>query len=84
MEYFNAQLGSKRKFKNIVGEYPANKRTSKNGERLIQIYKNLNLKIMSTNSKAISNKKKTWISTNSCMGEFQLHHVTVTSSIKTA
>ena len=31
---FSAQLGRERKFRNIVGEYPAHKRTNRNGERL--------------------------------------------------
>lgn len=36
------------------------------------MWKNFNFKIISTNFKAKSNKKKTWISINPCKGEFQL------------
>lgn len=53
---FNAQIGNERKYKRTVGEYPAHKRTNKNGERLIQLCRGFNLKLMSTNFRHLPRK----------------------------
>lgn len=45
---FNAQLGKERKYRNIIGNYPAHNRTNSNGERLVEIYKTLDLIMKST------------------------------------
>lgn len=76
---FNAQIGREKKYRKIVGDYPAHKRTNKNGERLIGFCRQFNLKLMSTHFKALPSKKKTWVSPNMMMGEFQIDHVAVTA-----
>lgn len=74
---FNAQIGSEKKFRNIVGEYPAHKRTNTNGERLINLCKSFNLVLKSTAFKHLPRKQKTWVSPNPALGEFQLDHVAI-------
>ncbi|XP_008485801.1 craniofacial development protein 2-like [Diaphorina citri] len=75
---FNAQLGPEKRYKTTVGDYPAHKRTNKNGERLIELCKGFNLKIMSTSFKKLPRKQKTWKSPNLSLGEFQIDHVAIT------
>lgn len=77
---FNAQLGSERKFTIVIGKYPAHRRTNRNGERLVKLCERLNLKIMSTHFKAKPSKKKTWVSPNAMLGEFQLDHVAISQN----
>lgn len=74
---FNAQLGREKKYAATVGKYPAHRRTNRNGERLIHLCQMANLKIMSTHFKAQPRKKKTWVSPNAMLGEFQLDHVAI-------
>lgn len=74
---FNAQLGTEKKFVGTVGKYPAHRRTNKNGERLVHLCKGQDLRIMSTHFRAKCAKKKTWVSPNPMLGEFQLDHVAV-------
>lgn len=74
---FNAQVGKEKKFKNIVGEYPAHLRTNRNGERLINMCKMFQLKLMSTHFRKLPRKAKTWISPNPNLGEFQLDHIAI-------
>lgn len=76
---FNAQIGKERKYKMIVGEYPAHNRTNTNGDRLINFCRQFNLTLMSTHFKALPRKKKTWISPNAMLGEFQIDHVAITT-----
>lgn len=76
---FNAQIGKERKFKSVVGNYPAHKRTNKNGERLIDFCKQFNLKLMTTYFRKLARKKKTWASPNIRQGEYQLDHVAITT-----
>lgn len=76
---FNAQIGKEKENRKTVGEYPAHKRTNKNGKRLISFCKMFNLKLMSTYFKALPRKKKTWVCPNSKMGEFQIDHVAITT-----
>lgn len=74
---FNAQIGKEKKFRKVVGKYPAHKRTNKNGERLIEICQSHNLILKSTTFKKRPQKQKTWVSPNPHMGEFQLDHVAI-------
>lgn len=74
---FNAQIGKEKKFKNIVGEYPAHSRTNRNGERLINMCKMFQLKLMSTHFRKLPRKAKTWRHPNPNLGEFQLDHVAI-------
>ncbi|XP_014286812.1 craniofacial development protein 2-like [Halyomorpha halys] len=45
---YNAQIGKEKRYNNIVGEYPAHKWTNRNGERLVQLCKISDLKLMLT------------------------------------
>lgn len=74
---FNAQIGKERKFQNIVGNYPAHRRTNRNGERLIELCKAFNLVMKSTAFKHLPRKQKTWKSPNPNLGEFQIDHVAI-------
>lgn len=74
---FNAQLGKERKYRKTVGSFPAHKWTNLNGQRLVEICKTFNLKIMSTHFKKTPSKQKTWRSPNSYLGEFQIDHVAI-------
>ncbi|KAI5720012.1 hypothetical protein M8J77_000651 [Diaphorina citri] len=74
---FNAQIGRERKHSKTVGPYPAHKRTNRNGERLIELCKGNNLKLMSTHFKKLPKQQKTWKSPNSNLGEFQIDHVAI-------
>ncbi|XP_023210652.1 craniofacial development protein 2-like [Centruroides sculpturatus] len=74
---FNAQIGKEKSVRNIVGKYPAHKRTNQNGLRLIELCKAFNLKLMSTNFKKLPRKQKTWRSPNPELGEFQIDHVAI-------
>ncbi|XP_067124356.1 craniofacial development protein 2-like [Centruroides vittatus] len=74
---FNAQIGKEKSVWNIVGKYPAHKRTNQNGLRLIELCKAFNLKLMSTNFKKLPRKQKTWRSPNPELGEFQIDHVAI-------
>ncbi|MFP3037177.1 MAG: endonuclease/exonuclease/phosphatase family protein, partial [Candidatus Karelsulcia muelleri] len=74
---FNAQIGREKKFRKIVGDYPAHKRTNRNGERLIEMCRGMNLKLMSTNFRKIPRKQKTWRSPNPALGEYQIDHVAI-------
>lgn len=74
---FNGQIGKEKKYRKIVGEYPAHKRTNRNGLRLIEICQSFNLKLMSTNFKKLPKKQKTWRSPNPVLGEFQIDHVAI-------
>lgn len=76
---FNGQIGRERKYKAIVGEYPAHKRTNRNGERLVNFCTQFNLKLMSMHFKALLKKKKMWISPKPLLGEFQIDHVAITN-----
>lgn len=72
---FNAQLGKERKFRDIVGKWPAQKRTNKNGLRTIEICRNNNLISKSTCFKRLPPKLKTWKHPNYLRGEWQIDHV---------
>ncbi|KAI5751635.1 hypothetical protein M8J77_009428 [Diaphorina citri] len=74
---FNAQVGKEKKFRNIVGDYPAHKRTNKNGERLVEICKSCNLVLKSTAFRHLPRKSKTWKHPNPLLGEYQLDHVAI-------
>lgn len=74
---FNAQLGKERKYKHIVGEYPAHLRTNRNGERLVGLCRAFNLVMKSTAFKRLPRKQKTWTSPNNLLGEFQIDHVAI-------
>ncbi|KAI5743682.1 hypothetical protein M8J77_021057 [Diaphorina citri] len=74
---FNAQIGKERKFRNIVGDYPAHKRTNKNGERLIEVCKSCDLVLKSTAFRHLPRKAKTWKHPNPLLGEYQLDHVAI-------
>lgn len=74
---FNAQIGKEKKYKKIVGDYPAHKRTNRNGVRLIELCQAHNLILKSTAFKKLPRKQKTWISPNPSLGEFQLDHVAI-------
>lgn len=76
---FNAQLGREKKFRHIVGNYPAHHRTNRNGERLIGLCKAANLIMKSTAFKHLPRKQKTWSSPNPKLGEFQIDHVAISA-----
>ena len=59
---FNAKVGKERKFKSVVGEYPAHEITNRHGERFIDFGKQFNLKLMSTFFRKLARKKKMGIS----------------------
>ncbi|MXP61689.1 reverse transcriptase domain-containing protein [Pantoea sp. Taur] len=75
---FNAQIGREKKFRETVGFHPGHYRTNRNGERLIGLCREAGLKIMSTHYKNKMSRKKTWVSPNPNLGEFQLDHVAIT------
>lgn len=74
---FNAQMGREKKFKDIIGNYPAHRRTNRNGERLVQLCKSTGLIMKSTAFKHLPRKQKTWTSPNPSLGEFQIDHVAI-------
>lgn len=74
---FNAQIGKEKKYKTIVGNYPAHNRTTRNGIRLIELCQAHNLILKSTAFKKLPRKQKTWVSPNPNIGEFQLDHVAI-------
>lgn len=74
---FNAQLGKERKYKNIIGQYPAHKRTNTNVIRLVELCQVFNLKIMTTHFKKHPKKMKTWKAPNQLLGEFQIDHIAI-------
>lgn len=74
---FNAQLGREQKYKKIIGNYPAHRRTNKNGKRLVSICETHNLQIMSTHFRHLPRKQMTWRSPVQTIGEFQLDHVAI-------
>lgn len=74
---FNAQIGMERKFRGPVGDYPAHKRTNKNGERLVDLCRRHKMRIMTTHYKAKASKKMTWVSPGNRIGEKQLDHVAI-------
>ena len=74
---FNTQIGKKGKYRDIVREYLADKRTNRNGERLITLCRSFQLKLMSTHFRKLPRKAKTWVSPNPNLGEFQLDHVAI-------
>lgn len=74
---FNAQVGKEKRFRNVVGCYPAHNRTNQNGIRLIELCQAHNLVLKSTSFKKLPRKQKTWISPNPLLGEFQLDHVAI-------
>lgn len=76
---FNAQIGKERIYRKVVGNYPAHKRTNKNGIRLLNLCKAFSLTLMSTHFKKLPRKQKTWISPNRYLGEFQIDHVAISS-----
>lgn len=74
---FNAQVGKEKKYKKVVGNYPAHNRTNQNGMRLIELCQAHNMILKSTAFKKLPRKQKTWISPNPHLGEFQLDHVAI-------
>lgn len=72
---FNAQLGKERKFKDIIGKWPAQRNTNKNGERLIEVCRNHKLISKSTYFMRKPSKLKTWKHPDWKKGEWQLDHV---------
>ena len=74
---FNTQIGKERKYRDIVGEYSAHKRTNRNGERTIALCRSFQLKLMSTHFRKIPRVAKTCVSPNPNLGEFQLDHVAI-------
>lgn len=76
---FNAQIGKEKKNQKVVGDYPAHRRTNRNGERLIEVCRNCDLKLKSTSFKHLPRKMKTWKHPNPTMGEFQLDHVAISN-----
>ncbi|KAI5715793.1 hypothetical protein M8J77_022481 [Diaphorina citri] len=76
---FNAQIGKEKKNQKVVGDYPAHRRTNRNGERLIEVCRNCDLKLKSTSFKHLPRKMKTWKHPNPMMGEFQLDHVAISN-----
>ena len=77
---FNAQLGKEKKFRDITGPHTKNKRTNKNGERLIDFCRNLVLKIMSTLFQKPAHKLTTWRSPNLKQGEYQIDHIAISKN----
>lgn len=74
---FNAQVGREKRFRHVVGNYPAHNRTNQNGIRLIELCQAHNLVLKSTSFKKLPRKQKTWMSPNPLLGEFQLDHVAI-------
>lgn len=80
---FNAQLGKEPEFQDIIGKYPAHKKTKKNGQRLVQLCRNTGLLLKSTFFCKSVKRMKTWTSPNPLIGEFQLDHVAISrNSVK--
>lgn len=74
---FNAQLGKERVYRKIIGRYPGHRMTNKNGQRLVDLCSQNNMKIMSTHFKKATKKTKTWRSPVKLLGEFQIDHVAI-------
>lgn len=72
---FNAQLGKERRYRDIIGKWPAQRRTNKNGEKLVDLCRNHNLISKSTYFKRKPHKLKTWKHPDHTKGEWQLDHV---------
>lgn len=72
---FNAQLGREKRFRDVIGKWPAQKRTNKNGLRLVEFCRNHNMISKSTYFKRKPNKLKTWKHPDWKKGEWQLDHV---------
>lgn len=77
---FNAQLGTEKNFRGIVGDYPAHRRTTKNGERLINLCRKNNLVTISTFYRHHPKKQTTWTPPNPLIGEKQIDHVAISRS----
>lgn len=72
---FNAQIGHERKYRDVVGKYPAHNKTNKNGMRLIELCRDHGLVLKTTRYARKPHKLKTWKHPNPECGEFQLDHV---------
>lgn len=63
------------KYRHMVGNYPAqNKRTNKNGERMIQLHQTFKPQLMTTHFMA-KPSNKTWTLLNPMLKESQIDHV---------
>lgn len=66
---FKAQLGTERRFKGPVGNYPAHKRTNKNRERHVKLSRRHKMRIMTTQYKVKTSKKTMRVSPRNRIGE---------------
>lgn len=72
---FNAQLGREKRYRDIIGKWTAQRRTNKNGIRLVEFCRNHDMISKSTYFKRRPNKLKTWKHPDWKKGEWQLDHV---------
>lgn len=72
---FNAKLGKEKRFRDIVGKWPAHNRTTENGRRLVQLCRNHSLISKSTCFKRSPKRLRTWKHPDWKRGEHQLDHV---------
>lgn len=72
---FNAKLGKEKRFRDIVGKWPAHNKTTENGRRLVELCRNHNLISKSTCFRRMAKRLRTWKHPNWKRGEHQLDHV---------
>ena len=72
---FNAQLGKEKRYRDIIGKWPAQRRTNRNGIRLVEFCRNHDMLSKSTYFKRRPSKLKTWKHPDWKKGEWQLDHV---------
>lgn len=72
---FNAKVGQERRYRRVVGKWPAHKLTNKNGQRLIELCTDHGLILETTRFKRRPHKLMTWKCPNITLGEFQIDHV---------
>lgn len=72
---FNAQLGKEKRHRDIIGKWPVQRKTKKNGTRLLELCRNSKLITKSTYFMRKPNKLKTWKQPDWRKDEYQLDHV---------
>lgn len=72
---FNAKIGKEKRFRTVVGKWPAHKFTNRNGTRLIDLCIDHGLILETTRFKRKPHKLMTWKCPNVKLGEFQIDHV---------
>lgn len=73
---FNAKLGKEKRYRNVVGKWPAHNKTTENGKRLVNLCKIHELISKSTYfQKKNPGKLRTWKHPDWTKGEHQLDHV---------